>query len=154
MRRGPLKFSTAVSHIFNYNQGFFSSHPTHKHFSQLSIHQSSYIKIHFLQHLLREITCMKNLVIYRDFFFQLKYLFYLLFLSQQSFHIVNICCSKEKCLVTHQFMSYLLLQNLSGWVCSCPFTVQFTWRQKQDNLFQMNYFLLADTFQLTKVIFK
>lgn len=85
---------------------------------------------------------MKNLVIYREPFENTKALFYL-FLEQQPFTILSICCTMEMLIVTLRLYLIFYCKPLRQCIhISCPFTVQFTWRQKQEEFVSVELFLL------------
>jgi len=77
-------------------------------------------------------THMKNLDIYRETLKKPRALFYLLFLEQQPFTFLSICCTMEMLIVTLRLYLIFYCKPLRQCIhISCPFTVQFTWRQKQ-----------------------
>lgn len=85
---------------------------------------------------------MKNLDIYREPLKNTKALFYFMFLEQQPFAILSICCTMEMLIVT--FKVYLIFYCKPLRQCiriSRPFTVQLTWRQKQEEFVSVELFL-------------
>lgn len=84
---------------------------------------------------------MKNLDIYREPSKTTKALFYL-FLEQQPFTVLSICCTMEMLIATLRLYLIFYCKPLRQCIhISCPFTVQFTWRQKQEEFVSVELFL-------------